>query len=114
MGFVKNLNGGVAMKYVFDWKEYAAVARKAAAEGCVLLRNAEKALPIKEGETVSVFGRSQFNYYKSGTGSGGMVNTPYVISILDALDGSPLKSRSFITARSRLSRISPSPQSPLR
>ena len=73
------------MKYVFDWKEYAAVARKATAEGCVLLRNEEKALPIKQGETISVFGCNQFNYYKSGTGSGGMVNTPYVVSILDAL-----------------------------
>jgi len=73
------------MKYIFDWKEYANTARKAVAEGCVLLRNEENALPIKNGETVSIFGRNQFNYYKSGTGSGGMVNTPYVVSILDAL-----------------------------
>ena len=74
------------MKYTFDWKEYARTAREAVAEGCVLLRNENSALPICKGETVSVFGRSQFNYYKSGTGSGGMVNTPYVVSILDALD----------------------------
>ena len=73
------------MKYTFDWKEYASVARAAVAEGCVLLRNEEKALPVKEGERVSVFGRSQFNYFKSGTGSGGMVNTPYEVSLLDAL-----------------------------
>ena len=74
------------MKYIFDWKEYAKTAREAVSEGCVLLRNENRALPVREGETVSVFGRSQFNYYKSGTGSGGMVNTPYVVSILDALD----------------------------
>lgn len=74
------------MKYVFDWKEYAKTAREMVSEGCVLLRNEEHALPIRNGETVSVFGRSQFNYYKSGTGSGGMVNTPYVVSILDALE----------------------------
>ena len=73
------------MKYIFDWKEYANTARKAVAEGCVLLRNEGNALPIKSGENVSIFGRNQFNYYKSGTGSGGMVNTPYVVSILDAL-----------------------------
>lgn len=73
------------MKYIFDWKEYANTARKAVAEGCVLLRNEGHALPIRNGETISVFGRSQFNYYKSGTGSGGMVNTPYVVSVLDAL-----------------------------
>ena len=76
------------MKYTFDWKEYAAIAREAAAEGCVLLRNENHALPIREGEKVSIFGRIQFDYYKSGTGSGGMVNTPYVVSILDGLKNS--------------------------
>ena len=73
------------MKYTFDWKEYAKSARATVAEGCVLLRNENKALPIREGEKVSVFGRSQFNYFKSGTGSGGMVNAPYEVSIPDAL-----------------------------
>lgn len=73
------------MKYIFDWKEYAKVARCAVSEGCVLLKNENRVLPLKEGEKLSVFGRSQLNYYKSGTGSGGMVNTPYVVSILDAL-----------------------------
>ncbi len=73
------------MKYIFDWKEYAKTARATVAEGCVLLRNENKALPIREGERVSVFGRSQFNYFKSGTGSGGMVNAPYEVSIPDAL-----------------------------
>ena len=73
------------MKYTFDWKEYAKTARATVAEGCVLLRNEEEVLPIKEGTVVSVFGRNQFNYFKSGTGSGGMVNTPYEVSVLDAL-----------------------------
>ncbi|MCR4754197.1 MAG: glycoside hydrolase family 3 C-terminal domain-containing protein [Lachnospiraceae bacterium] len=73
------------MKYTFDWKEYAQVARQMVSEGVVLLKNDNKALPIRSGEKVSVFGRIQFDYYKSGTGSGGMVNAPYVISILDAL-----------------------------
>ncbi|MCI6677332.1 MAG: hypothetical protein MSG78_10685, partial [Clostridiales bacterium] len=40
---------------------------------------------MKTGETLSVFGRIQFDYYKSGTGSGGMVNAKYVVGILDAL-----------------------------
>ena len=77
--------GAMKMKYTFDWKEYAKTARATVAEGCVLLRNENKALPIREGEKVSVFGRSQFNYFKSGTGSGGMVNAPYEVSIPDAL-----------------------------
>lgn len=73
------------MKFTLDYEKYAALARQAAAEGCVLLRNEKEALPIKKGETVSVFGRIQFTYYKSGTGSGGLVNAPYVVSILDGL-----------------------------
>jgi len=71
--------------YTFDWKEYANKAREVVAEGCVLLQNENDVLPIKSGETISVFGRSQFNYFKSGMGSGGMVNVPYEVSITDAL-----------------------------
>ena len=73
------------MKYTLDWKEYATKARQAVAEGSVLLKNDNAALPIKEGSKIALFGRIQFDYYKSGTGSGGMVNAPYVVSILDAL-----------------------------
>lgn len=73
------------MKYVLDWKEYIEVARQAIAEGCVLLKNERGALPLEKGRKISVFGRIQTHYYKSGTGSGGMVNAPYVVTILDAL-----------------------------
>lgn len=73
------------MKFTMDYAKYASLARQAAAEGCVLLKNENGTLPVRKGETVSVFGRIQFTYYKSGTGSGGMVNAPYVRSILDGL-----------------------------
>lgn len=72
-------------KYLLDYTKYAALGRAASAEGAVLLKNNNQALPIKNGEKVSIFGRIQFEYYKSGTGSGGMVNTKYVVGILDAL-----------------------------
>ena len=72
-------------RYVIDWKAYAGTAVKAAAEGAVLLKNDKKALPLQEGMKLAVFGRIQFDYYKSGTGSGGMINTKYVVGILDAL-----------------------------
>lgn len=75
--------------YQIDWKQYAAIARQAVAEGCVLLKNDNNALPLKKGECASVFGRIQFDYYKSGTGSGGAVNTRYVTGILDALKQCP-------------------------
>lgn len=77
------------MTQILDWNAYSSLARQAAAEGCVLLRNENHALPICNGETVAVFGRIQLDYYKSGTGSGGMVNVPYVHSILDGLQMHP-------------------------
>ena len=72
-------------KYILDLERYASIARQAVAESCVLLKNDDKALPLRSGDKVAVFGRSAFNYYKSGLGSGGLVNTRYVVSILDAL-----------------------------
>lgn len=65
--------------------ELAAYCREAAAEGAVLLKNEGHMLPIKKDETVSIFGRSQIEYYRSGTGSGGAVNVPYVKNILDGI-----------------------------
>ena len=72
-------------KYSLDLKEYARLSREAVAESCVLIKNDDNALPLKSGDKVAVLGRSAFNYYKSGLGSGGLVNTRYVITILDAL-----------------------------
>jgi beta-glucosidase len=64
---------------------FAQFAREVAAEGAVLLKNENQTLPIKLNEKVAVFGRIQNSYYKSGTGSGGLVNVDYVVSILDGL-----------------------------
>lgn len=72
---------------IFDVQEYAKVARQAAAEGAVLLKNDNNVLPLAPKSKVALFGRAQFNYYKSGTGSGGMVNTRYVVGISEALEG---------------------------
>ncbi len=59
-----------------DWNEYIGLSRKAIAEGVVLLRNENQALPLAKNSNVSVFGRIQSHYYKSGTGSGGKFNKP--------------------------------------
>ena len=61
----------------FNTEVYASIARKTQAEGVVMLENRDGALPLPAGTRVALFGRSQFQYYKSGTGSGGMVNTAY-------------------------------------
>jgi beta-glucosidase len=65
------------------------VSRQAACEGIVLLDNREAALPIKKGEKISLFGRCQINTYRSGTGSGGAVNVPYVVNALEGLRTNP-------------------------
>ena len=71
--------------YKLDMERYARLARQAVAEGCVLLENKDQILPLRKGEHVAVFGRMAFHYYKSGLGSGGLVNTRYVTGIMDAL-----------------------------
>lgn len=62
------------------------LSRLAATEGIVLLKN-EKALPLTG--KINVFGRIQTEYYKSGTGSGGLVNVLEKTSIIEALIESP-------------------------
>lgn len=71
--------------YTLDMEKYRALARQVAAESCVLLKNEDQTLPICKGSKVSVFGRIALHYYKSGTGSGGLVNVKRVTGILDAL-----------------------------
>ena len=70
---------------VLDWDQYVALAKQTVAEGCVLLENKDQALPLVKDEKVAVFGRIQNHYYKSGTGSGGMVNVSKVYGIVDGL-----------------------------
>lgn len=71
-------------KYNLD--DYAAKARQAVAEGIVMLKNEDNVLPIRGKHNIALFGRTQFNYYKSGTGSGGLVNTRYVTGIYEAFE----------------------------
>ena len=74
---------------VLDWNKYREAAIEAAAEGIVMLRNEGEALPLKRGTRVALFGRMQTHYYKSGTGSGGMVNVSHVVDIREGLASSP-------------------------
>lgn len=71
-------------KITLDWNKYVAAARSAVAEGVVMLEN-NGALPLKRDENLAVFGRIQEHYYKSGTGSGGMVNVDKAYNITDGL-----------------------------
>lgn len=81
-------NGGVD-------KSNSALFAKAAAEGAVLLKN-NGVLPLENKECVSVFGRVQYNWFYTGYGSGGEVNRPYEVNLIDgirACDGLMLNER---------------------
>lgn len=85
-GLVRNMeNVNLDELIEAPYEPLARKAREVAAEGCVLLKNDGNVLPIKKENVVSLFGRTQIDYYKSGTGSGGLVRTEYVVNILDGM-----------------------------
>lgn len=65
--------------------QIAALCRRTAAQGAVLLKNEDAILPLTTDDQVAVFGRCQKDYYRSGTGSGGAVNVLYTTNLLDGL-----------------------------
>ena len=68
-----------------DLKAHAAVARRAAGESIVLLRNEKEALPLKGNEKVALYGISAIDFVAGGTGSGD-VNKAYVVNMQDAME----------------------------
>ena len=68
-----------------DLKGHAQVARKAAAESMVLLRNEDKTLPVASGKKVALFGISSLDFVAGGTGSGN-VNKAYVVNMKEGLE----------------------------
>ncbi len=60
------------------------LARQAAAESCVLLRN-DGALPLDKDDSVAVFGRCQQDWFYVGYGSGGDVHPPYTVNLIEGL-----------------------------
>ena len=58
--------------------------RQAGAEGCVLLKN-DGVLPLNKEKEIAVFGRCQLDWFYVGYGSGGDVNAPYHVNLIDGL-----------------------------
>ena len=79
------------MKRILDWNDYLKTAAETVSEGIVMLKNENHALPLNKKDEIAVFGRIQLHYYKSGTGSGGMVNVSKVTGIVDGLIESGIK-----------------------
>ncbi len=71
------------------YKPLAELSRTASAQGSVLLKNEGGILPLSKNDKISLFGRTQIDYIKSGTGSGGLVRVDYVVNILDGIRNNP-------------------------
>jgi beta-glucosidase len=65
--------------------------RRAAADSIVMLKNDNSTLPYSKDTVVSVFGRCQYDYFYVGYGSGGDVNAPYTVNLLDGMRNCGIK-----------------------
>lgn len=73
-----------------DLKAHAILTRQSAAEGMVLLKNDNAALPLKGVKKVALFGCTSYNFWAGGTGSGNVVK-PYVVNMQQGLNNAELE-----------------------
>lgn len=76
---------GEGRKYMTTCDEHIELARTAACEGMVLLKNEDRLLPFCDGTKLAVFGKACYDYVKGGGGSGN-VFPPYIRTLMDGLD----------------------------
>ena len=80
-----------------DLKAHAAITRRVANEGIVLLKNSNGTLPLaKSIKTVSLYGVNSYDFLSGGTGSG-CVHTPYVVDMVTGLSNAGIKTTEQLT-----------------
>lgn len=82
-------NTATGKKVIFE--DMPEKARAVSEESIVLLKNDNNILPIKQEQTVAVFGRCQHDWFYVGYGSGGNIHAPYKINLIDGLNNSGVK-----------------------
>lgn len=65
-------------------KEHITLAKDAAKEGMVLLKNEDSVLPLAKGSRIALFGKATFDYVKGGGGSGD-VTVAYTRNLYEGL-----------------------------
>jgi beta-glucosidase len=97
-----------------DLPAHAKVSREAAAQGMVLLKNDDRALPFYPAKRIAVFGNTSYDIIAGGTGSGD-VNKAYTISLMQGLSNAGFKlqetlSKNYATYLSDMKLKQPKPK----
>ena len=75
--------------YLSNVNERTKLIRRAATEGFILLKNDNGVLPVKSDDKVAIFGRTQIDTYKGGTGSAN-ASVIYSVNIIEGIKNSDI------------------------